>query len=163
RAKNEFASYHERMMKDSNRIGIVLSEWASKGDWRLFFLHRDRVARVTTADVERVAKLYLQRSNLTLGMFYPTAQPERSAIPQVADIRDMLKDYKGGKAVVQGEYFDPSPQNIEKRVQRSQLSSGVKVALLPKKTRGEAVSLQLTLHYGSPASLQGKTSATQFL
>ena len=28
-----------------------LSEWAAQGDWRLFFLHRDRIEKVTPADV----------------------------------------------------------------------------------------------------------------
>lgn len=163
RAKAKVAKQYEMMMTDSNRIGVQLSEWAARGEWRLFFLHRDRVAKVTPADVERVAKLYLQRNNLTLGMFYPTDKPQRADIPQVANVSEMLKDYKGGKAVVAGEFFDYSPANIEKRVQRSTLSSGVKVALLPKKTRGETVTLQLTLHYGNGESLLGKTSASQFV
>src|SRR5205085_233911 len=135
RAKAEYAAYVRKQMRDSNRIGITLSDWTSKGDWRLFFLHRDRIAKVTAADVERAAKQYLQRNNLTLGMFYPTTQAQRATIPQVADLGAMLKDYKGGKTIAAGEYFDSSPTNIEKSVQRSQLTSGVKVALLPKKSR----------------------------
>ena len=35
------------------------------GDWRLFFLQRDRYRTVTPADVQRVALDYLKRSNLT--------------------------------------------------------------------------------------------------
>ncbi|HEY7315838.1 MAG TPA: pitrilysin family protein, partial [Gemmataceae bacterium] len=47
RAKDEFKSNWKQAMTRSNRIGISLSEWASRGDWRLMFLHRDRVAKVT--------------------------------------------------------------------------------------------------------------------
>ena len=34
-----------------------MSEWESMGDWRLQFLFRDRIKKVTPEDVARVAKL----------------------------------------------------------------------------------------------------------
>ena len=74
----------------------------------------------------------------------------------------LLKDYKGGTAVAAGEAFEPSPENIEKRVQRSELGA-VKLALLPKKSRGEAVVLQMNLRYGNADSLKGKVDAADFL
>ena len=42
-----------------------------------------------------------------------------------------------------GEAFDPTPANLDARTQRFTLPNGMKVALLPKKTRGEAVSFAL--------------------
>ena len=39
---------------------MFMSEWASMGDWRLLFLNRDRLRKVTPEDVERVAKAYLE-------------------------------------------------------------------------------------------------------
>ena len=41
------------------------------GDWRLMFLNRDRIAKVTADDVVRVAKAYLKESNRTVGEFIP--------------------------------------------------------------------------------------------
>ncbi|MCS6852606.1 MAG: insulinase family protein, partial [Gemmataceae bacterium] len=163
RAKRQILKQRELLMTRSNRVGIELSDWAAKGDWRLFFLHRDRVAQVTPADVARVAGKYLQRTNRTVGLYIPTDQPQRSPIPPTPDVLALVKDYKGTQEIAQGEAFDPTPANIEKRVQRSTLPGGVKVALLPQKTRGEAVSAVLTLHYGNDQSLKGQTSATQFL
>src|SRR5437667_9610433 len=75
----------------------------------------------------------------------------------------LVKNYKGGQAVAAGEVFDPTPENIEKRVQRSELSAGVKVVLLPKRNTGETVVARLTLHYGNEKSLRGQASAAQFL
>jgi zinc protease len=163
RAKRKLLTDRELLMSNSNRIGIVLSEWAAKGDWRLFFLHRDRVAKVTPADVNRVARLYLAPVNRTVGLYVPTKQAERASIPATPDVAQLLKDYKGGQAVTQGESFDPTPGNIEKRVRRPALGGGVKAALLPRKTRGGMVSAELTLRYGNEDSLKGNTSATQFL
>ena len=45
--------------------------------------------------------------------------------------------------MAQGEAFDPSPANIEARTQRATLPGGMKLALLPKKTRGGTVVVAL--------------------
>ncbi len=163
RAKLKLRKAWDLQMANSNRVGVALSDWAAKGDWRLFFLERDRVAKVTAADVNRVARKYLLPSNRTTGLFLPTTAPERAAIPAAGDVAALMKDYKGSQSVAQGEAFDPTVENIEKRVDRPLLSSGVKAAVLPHKTRGETVHVQLTLHYGNAESLKGHTSATQFL
>jgi zinc protease len=54
-----------------------------------------------------------------------------------------------------GESFEPTPANIEARVQRMELPEGIKVALLPKKTRGQEVQMLLTLRYGNEENLKG--------
>ena len=44
RAKTDFAAAFERMFNDPDAISEELSLWASKGDWRLLFLHLDHLA-----------------------------------------------------------------------------------------------------------------------
>jgi zinc protease len=163
RGKRQILKNRELLMTRSNRIGITLSDWAAQGDWRLFFLHRDRVEKVTPEDVARVASRYLQRPNRTVGLYIPAEQAQRAAIPATPAVAELVRAYKGRQALTAGEVFDPTPTNLEERVQRSQLPEGVKVALLPKKTRGEAVVAQLTLRYGNEQSLKGLTSAAEFL
>src|SRR5258705_2571106 len=53
------------------------------------------------------------------------------------------------------ESFEQTPANIEARVQRMALPEGIKVALLPKKTRGQEVQMLLTLRYGNEENLKG--------
>src|SRR6185295_9660558 len=72
------------------------------------------------------------------------------------------ENYKGREGVTNGEAFDPTPANIEARTQRKTID-GIKVALLPKQTRGEQVQLQLTLRYGDENNLKGLDTATDFL
>jgi zinc protease len=163
RAKTKILKERDLGFIRSNRIGVELSEWAAQGDWRLFFLYRDRVGKVTPEDVARVARTYFQRSNRTVGLYYPTAKPERAAIPATPKIETLVKNYQGTKTIAEGAAFDPTPANIEQVVERSVLPIGLKLALLPKKTRGQAVVVQLNLHYGNEESLKGHTSATQFL
>lgn len=163
RAKLQLRKDFDLAMTRSNRIGVLLSNWASRGDWRLMFLHRDRVAKVTPADVSRVAKQYLSPVNRTVGLYIPTKSPERAAIPSAPVIADLLKDYKGSASMAAGEFFEPTVANIEKHVRTTQLSSGVKAMLLPRKTRGEMVTLSLALHYGNAQTLNGRAAATNML
>jgi zinc protease len=149
RARTRLLSNIDLQLRNSEQIGLTMSEWLSRGDWRLLYLHRDRLRKVTPEDVQRVAKAYLKTSNLTVAEFVPDATPDRAEIPPKADVAAMLKDYKGDAAMAQGEAFDPSPANIEARVLRRTLPSGLKVSLLSKQTRGNTVNATIRLHYGS--------------
>jgi zinc protease len=159
RAKTRLLKDIELQLRDSERIGMFMSEWASMGDWRLLFLSRDRLRKVTPEDVQRVAKAYLKSSNRTVAEFIPDPKPDRATIPAKTDFQAALKDYKGDAAMSQGEAFDPSPANIESRLKRSTLPSGMKLSLLSKKTRGNTVSASLRLHYGTLETVTGRNTA----
>src|SRR5205807_7081767 len=103
-----------------------------------------------------------QPHNRTVGIYMPVDQPQRLAIAAAPPLEDQVKDYKGGKVAVAGEEFDPSPANLDARTQIVDLG-GIKAGLLPKKNRGETVSLVLTLHYGNEESLKGQTTAAGML
>jgi zinc protease len=159
RVKGNLLKEFDLTLNDSMRVGLALSESIAAGDWRLFFLGRDQVKAVTPADVGRVAAAYLKPSNRTVGMFIPEKNSDRAVIPPAPDIAALVKDYKGEPEMAQGEAFDPSPANIESRTTRRKLEGGLKLALLPKKTRGARVNLALTLHFGDEKSLQGRATA----
>jgi zinc protease len=162
REKTRLLKQIELEMANTQSVALELSDWESQGDWRLFFVMRDRIKDVTPEDVARVAKAYLKPSNRTLAEFIPTASPDRAEIPAVPDVAAMLKDFKGGAAIAPGESFDPSPANIETRVTRSRLPSGMKLVLLPKKTRGGTVVALINLRFGDEKSVFGKAPAAQF-
>jgi zinc protease len=159
RAKAARLNDINRSLNSSAGIALQLSEWASMGDWRLFFLHRDRIEAVTAADVNRVAAAYLKPDNRTVGFFYPTDDPDRAEIPDVPDIEAMVADYRGREAVATGEAFDPSPTNIERRTTRYTLPNGMAVALLPKETRGDLAIVRMRLAFGDEQSLMGRSTA----
>jgi zinc protease len=163
RARQRYRANREQALTNSHRIAQELSEWAATGDWRLLFVYRDRVDKVTPEDVSRVAAQYLLPSNRTVGTFIPTLQPERATVPATPDVVALVKDYKGGKALTLGEEFDPTPENLERRTQRFTLSGGIKVALLPKKTRGETVVGNIVLRFGNAKSLADLKDAADYL
>lgn len=163
RAKAGILKNIELTLNSSDRVGLTMSEYIAQGDWRLYFLYRDRIRKVTPEDVQRVAQKYFKTSNRTLGIFVPTEKPDRAEIPQVkeAELAAMLNGYKGEATVAAGEAFDPSPANIESRVKRLK-AGGLDVALLPKKNRGESVIANLTLRFGDEKSLMNRADAAQF-
>jgi zinc protease len=160
RARTRILTGIELQLRNSEQIGLTMSDWLSRGDWRLMFLNRDRIRNVTPEDVQHAAQAYLKTSNLTIGRFIPDANPDRAEIPPKVDLAAALKGYKGDAAMAQGEAFDPSPANIESRVQRSTLASGMKVSLLSKQTRGDTVSATIRLHYGTLDRVKGLQTAS---
>jgi zinc protease len=159
RAKTRLQKQIDMSLRDSEQIGLFLSEFLANGDWRLLFRNRDLLRNVSPADVQRVAAAYLKPSNRTVGEFIPDAKPDRAEVPTKTDVAAALKDYKGDAALSAGEAFDPSPKNIESRTQRFTLASGMKVALLPKKTRGGSVHAVIALHFGDADSLLNRRAA----
>jgi zinc protease len=163
RAKQQILKARERAATDTAQVGVALSEWAAQGDWRLYFLFRDRIESVTAAAVKTVAAKYLVRNNRTIGVFIPADKPERIAIPPNPDLATVVGDYKGRAQLAEGEAFDPTPENVEGRLQRLEIPQGIKVTLMPKKSRGEEVHMALTLRYGNDENLKGFESAAGLL
>lgn len=162
RAKVRFKRSIDATLASASAMAQALSSATAEGDWRLFYLERDRIAAATIDDVNRVAKTYFPTHNRTVGVFVPADAPQRLPVPAVASIADVVKDYRGGEAVAAGEAFDPSPENIDARTKVVEID-GVKLALLPKSNRGETVTFTLALHYGNERSLTGLATAAGML
>ena len=155
RARTRWLNNWERAFTDPEVIGISLSETVAQGDWRLFFLARDRVKALALADLQRVAAQTLLPANRTLGVYVPTEQPLRAAKPERVDVAEVMKAFKPQAAAAAVETFDASPANIEQRTQRFKVGN-IEAAVLPKGTRGNSVTASLTLRFGDEKSLFGQ-------
>ncbi|HEY3517490.1 MAG TPA: pitrilysin family protein [Gammaproteobacteria bacterium] len=154
RIRNQAMSGFEQQMNNSQGIAIQLSSWAAIGDWRLMFLDRDRVRTASAEATQSAALKYFKSSNRTVGLFIP-GEPDRSEIPERANLTAMLQGYKGDQARAEGEAFDASPANIESRITRVDLPGGIKLVMLPKETRGDSVNALIRLNYGDENNLRG--------
>lgn len=163
RAQTQFQKDRELRATDTKSIAVELSEWAAQGDWRLYFLFRDFVEELTPEDCTAAAVQFLTRNNRTVGLFIPSETSQRIEMPAKPNLSDLLAGYEGRAEIEQGEQFDPDPEAIEARTQRGQLSTGIKTAWLPKKTRGGSVNIEINLRYGNEESLLPYVDALDFL
>lgn len=163
RAKVQFEKDRELRAADTKSIAIELSEWAAQGDWRLYFLFRDIVEQLTPEQCTAAAEQFLTRNNRTVGLFIPSESSQRIEMPPKPNLTELLADYVGRGEIEQGEQFDPDPLAIEARTTRGQLSTGMKTAFIPKKTRGGTVNIEINLRYGNEQSLLPFVTAIEFL
>ncbi|HSS27890.1 MAG TPA: pitrilysin family protein, partial [Usitatibacter sp.] len=98
RARTKYLKDFELAASDPEQVGVALSETIAQGDWRLFFLDRDRVRNAKVEDVQRVATRYFIQDNRTIGLFIPTQKPDRAPTPAFVDVAPMVKGYKGDPA-----------------------------------------------------------------
>ncbi len=162
RARVQWLNAWDQGFADPEVIGVQLSSAIAQGDWRLYFLQRDQLRKVALADVQRVAEERLRPDNRTVAVYLPTPTPQRAPAPARVDVAALLKDYRGDASVAQVEAFDPTPARIDERTQTRTLASGLRMALLPKATRGNTVVAQLRLRYGDLVSLSGQTAVGPF-
>ena len=93
RARTRLLTHIEQTFADPEHFGVALSGAIAAGDWRLFFLAREDLRKVTAADVQRVALAWLKPSNRTLGRFIPEDHSEHAPAPALADVGARLRDF----------------------------------------------------------------------
>ncbi|GAP38488.1 zinc protease [Piscinibacter sakaiensis] len=162
RARDKWLNDWERAFSDPEVVGISLSETVAQGDWRLFFLARDRVRALTLDTLQRVAVQVLLPANRTLGSYVPTERPQRAPQPQRVDLAQAMAGFVPQAAADRVPPFDASPANIDRRTERFS-EAGIAAAVLAKPTRGGAVQAVLTLRFGDEKSLAGQGQVPSML
>jgi zinc protease len=150
----------ENSLSDTQAIANgALNAAIAQGDWRLMFLQHDLLSDVSAQDVVRVAKDYLKPSNRTVGYFIPDPAPDRTVVPEVADLAKRLGNYTSTVSVAKGENFDPTIENIQGRVVQSRLNNGMRIAVLSKKSPNNMVTASIELRFGDQTSLLNQRTA----
>ncbi|NMP17276.1 pitrilysin family protein [Thalassotalea sp. Y01] len=162
-AKLKLAKQAEQSMRDVTGVGMELSEYIAKGDYRQTFYFRDQVEKVTVEQVQAAAEKYFVTSNRTTGRFIPTEKPVRAEIPVAPNMDNVLKDYKGKAVVAAGEVFDNTVTNIKQRLQTMEWQEGTKVNVYPKQLRGEEVIITMHLPSGTAQTLANQSQAIGFV
>ncbi len=155
-AKNNLLKRFSNTTNNSIELAIMLTEIVGAGDWRLWFLYRDELEKVTTDHVKAAAARYYKPTNRTVGYFVPSALPDRTIVNETPDIAALLKDYKGREVAEQKAAFENTIPNIKKNTEYGKLSNGGKYALLFKPTKGDKINGTIVLEYGDENSLANK-------
>ncbi|MFZ6767920.1 M16 family metallopeptidase [Undibacterium sp. Di26W] len=153
--KSQYVNNFSRLMNDAEKMGTTLSEYIALGDWRLLFVEKDRIAKLTTVQVQNAARRYFVRENRTVGVLLSDEKSPDSSIPPAPPLSDVMKNFSHVNEYALVSDFNASVANIQKQTRRLKIGN-LDVALLSKPSRGQAVSVDLALHWGDEQSLFAK-------
>ena len=155
-ARLALVSDYDNAIKSIGFLAYALSESVASGDWRYLFLYKDQLDALTLDDLNAAAASYFKRSNRTAGQFIPTETPDRTMVAARGDQSAKLAALAGRQSVSAGEEFDPSPENIAARTLTHDLAGGGTLWTVEKQSRGDQITVSLSLFLGSEESLAGK-------
>ena len=156
RTKQDFANSRREVLESPESLGIALTESVALGDWRLFFAQDDWMQDLTLEEVVAVGKRYLLRDNRTLAWYLPTGETMRAPEPARVDVAKLLAEHPWRQQEDYAADFALTPQSIEQATVSGTLPTGLQYAVLPRRTRGDRVSVKLRLQWGDLASLSGR-------
>ncbi len=158
RAKNSLNKGISDLQNNTINFCVGLAEIIGAGDWRLFYIYRDRIDKLTLADVQAALKKYYLPSNRTVGVFVPDKDAQRVVVADRPDVHALVKDYKGRAAGMQTGTFETTMENIIKHTEYGKITGGLRYALLQKPAKGGKIYVNMILKVGDEKSLTGKNS-----
>ncbi|WP_419869645.1 M16 family metallopeptidase [Chryseobacterium sp. CT-SW4] len=160
RAKAKLIKDIENEKNNTINYAIGLTEIIGAGNYKLGFIYRDNVEKLTLADINRVAQKYFKNNNRTVGVFRPAANEERVFPAEFRDnqIADLVKGYQGKALEKEPAPFEASIANIKKNLKEGKLSNGMKYGLIHKELKGGKVQGAFRFRIGNEKDLQGKNA-----
>nr|WP_297783137.1 pitrilysin family protein [uncultured Allomuricauda sp.] len=156
RAKANLLKEMDQINRNSSYLGRYMSEFIGAGDWRLSFIHRDRVEAMTLDQVNAAMEKYLIPTNRTVGRFVPTKNPIRVSIPHPKNVDSLVSGYEGKESKGTGEAFDVTYDNIQKRLETGELFDEIEYGFIEKDNRGQTVILSFNLRNGDVNTLMNQ-------
>ncbi len=157
RAKANLIKQMDQVSRNSSYLGTFTSEFIGAGDWRLMFIHRDRVESATLEQVNDVLSRYFIKTNRTVGNFLPTKTPMRIDIPHTEGLEELVTNYKGKEGFGAGEAFDVSYENIQNRLENGTIgNTNIEYGFIKKDNRGETVNVNFAFRNGTVKDLMNK-------
>lgn len=139
---------------------ISLTEIIGAGNYKLGFLYRDHVEKLTLADIKNVAQKYFKSNNRTIGLFVPTANEMRVKPSEFlpSQIASITSGYKGKDLEKEATPFEATIANLKKNLSEGLLLNGMKYGLINKEVKGEKIMATFKLPFGNEKDLAGKNS-----
>jgi zinc protease len=165
RAKAKLLKGLENIKNNTIGLTISLTEIVGAGDYRLAFLYRDAVEKLTLDDIKRVSKKYFIPSNRTLGVFIPEKDATRAKSKEFSDedIINLTQNYKGKVEDEVLVEFDATIPNVKKNLTTKKLDNGLKYAYLNKAIKGKKVVASFRFPVGTLESLSNKNAVKSIM
>ena len=172
RVKNMMKNGQETLFTNALSVGSMLSDYvvSSKGDWTQYFRDQEAIQKLSVTDLNTTLKDFLVKPNRIEGEVLPTPEDQKKAqqqkaseqpktLDQQSDAVEPLKDASVYKQEV-SQYLattDVKYVEIEKKIQRGALKSGMKYALFTTTTRDDKTYATLFVNFGTAQSLMNKS------
>jgi zinc protease len=157
RAKSKILKQIDQINRNSSYLGTYMSEFIGAGDWRLSFIHRDRIENMTLDKINAAVETYFINTNRTVGQFVPTKSPIRVEIAHTEGVDELVTNYKGKEGYGTGEAFDVSYDNIQNRLDTNTLEkSNIEYGFIKKDNRGKTVNISFAMRNGNVNQLMNK-------
>ncbi|MDX6181890.1 pitrilysin family protein [Flavobacterium sp. Fl-77] len=159
RAKAKIIKQIESIKNNTINYAINLTEIIGAGDYRLGYLYRDAVEKLTKEDIQRVAEKYFRSNNRTVGIFIPSKDEQRVKKVEYTDeqLVALTKDYKGKALEKEVAAFESSISNLKKNLTEGTLSNGAKYGLIKKEIKGGKVQASFIFPVSNEKDLAGKS------
>lgn len=157
RAKANLLKQYDQISRNSAYLGTYMSEFIGAGDWRLSFIVRDRIEKMTADKMNTAIQRYLINTNRTVGNFIPSKEPIRVEIEHTEGLEALVSSYKGKEGYGAGEAFDVSYENIQNRLNTGTLSkTPIEYGFIKKDNRGKTVTLSFIFRNGAVDDFMNK-------
>lgn len=164
KAKASLKKQIDRAFGNTIQFAVFLTEIIASGDYRLIYMYRDNIDKITLDDVKRVAAKYYKPSNRTWGQFIPEKNAgERVKVSERPDVEKLVADYKGKVVTTELKSFDATVDNIQKNIVRGNIDNKLQYSILNKPTKNDKLQGRIKLYIGDENSLHGKSSAGSLL
>ncbi|KAF2330346.1 M16 family metallopeptidase [Flavobacterium ginsenosidimutans] len=160
RAKAKIIKEIESVKNNTIYYAINLTQIISAGDYRLGYLYRDGVEKLTKEDIQRVAEKYFRSNNRTVGIFIPSKDEQRIKPVEYTDdqIVALTKDYKGRALEKEIADFEASIKNLKQNLTEGKLTNGVKYGVIKKEIKGGKVQANFIFPVSNEKDLEGKSN-----
>lgn len=162
-AKASLTKQVDRCLSNTINFAIFLTEIIASGDYRLIYMYRDDIEKITLADLERVAAKYYRPSNGTVGHFLPDKTTDRVKVDERPDISALVKDYKGKQQTQTLQEFDASIDNIKQTIVRGEIDGKLQFSVLKKPTKNNKIVGRIKIFAGDEQKLMHTDIAAMLL
>ncbi|BFM44229.1 pitrilysin family protein [Flavobacterium sp. CFS9] len=165
RAKAKIIKQIDGIKNNTISFAINLTEIIGAGDYRLGFLYRDAIEKLTKEDIQRVAEKYFKSNNRTVGVFIPSKDEQRVRPTEYTDeqLVAFTKDYKGKALEKEAAPFEASIKNLKQNFVEGKLSNGAKYGLIKKEIKGGKVQAAFKFPVSNEKDLSGKSDVGAIL
>lgn len=159
RAQAKIIKQIESIKNNTISFAINLTEIIGAGDYRLGYLYRDAVEKLTKEDIQRVAEKYFRSNNRTVGVFIPSKDEQRTKPVEFTDeqIVALTKEYKGKALEKEVAAFEASIKNLKQNLTEGKLANGMKYGLIKKEIKGGKVMANFVFPVSNEKDLAGKS------